>query len=135
MEYACIAVLELAMRYGDDDPIQIRKIADRHGIPSRFLVQILLQLKNAGIVQSTRGASGGYRLMVNPEKLTLAKVMAVIDGGFSKIDSHVSPTAVSKTLLDTWNSIIAGQNDNLQSITFADLARQARESEDNMYYI
>lgn len=135
MEYACIAVLELAMRYGDDDPIQIRKIADRHGIPSRFLVQILLQLKNAGIVQSTRGASGGYRLMVNPEKLSLAKVMAVIDGGFSKIDSHVSPTAVSKTLLDTWNSIIAGQNDNLQSITFADLARQARESEDNMYYI
>ena len=135
MEYACIAVLELAMRYGDDDPIQIRKIADRHGIPSRFLVQILLQLKNAGIVQSTRGASGGYRLMVNPEKLSLAKVMAVIDGGFSKIDSHVSPTAVSKTLLDTWNSIIAGQNDSLQSITFADLARQARESEDNMYYI
>ena len=135
MEYACIAVLELALRYGDDDPIQIRKIAERHGIPSRFLVQILLQLKNAGIVQSVRGASGGYRLTQDPEKLSLSKVMAVIDGGFTSVQSHASPTPVSKTLLDAWNSIISSQNDTLLSITFADLARQARASEDNMYYI
>ena len=57
-EYACIAVLELAARHGRGEPVRIRDIADAHGIPSRFLVQILLQLKTAGLVQSVRGAAG-----------------------------------------------------------------------------
>ena len=57
-EYACIAVLELAARHGQPEPVRIRQIAEAHGIPSRFLVQILLQLKSAGLVQSTRGAAG-----------------------------------------------------------------------------
>ena len=61
-EYACIAVLDLAMSYDGGEPLQIRKIAAAHDIPSGFLVQILLQLKTAGLVTSTRGASGGYRL-------------------------------------------------------------------------
>ena len=56
-EYACIAVLELALNYGSGDPVTIRAIAETHGIPSRFLVQILLQLKGTGIVGSTRGAA------------------------------------------------------------------------------
>src|SRR4029453_18506042 len=51
VEYACVAVLELAARYESDEPVRIRDIADAHGIPSRFLVQILLQLKGAGLVQ------------------------------------------------------------------------------------
>ena len=46
-EYACLAMLELAARYGQGEPAPIREIADEHGIPSRFLVQILLQLKGA----------------------------------------------------------------------------------------
>jgi Rrf2 family protein len=135
MEYACIAVLELAMRFSEDEPVQIRKIAAKHGIPSRFLVQILLQLKNAGIVQSTRGASGGYKLSTAPEKLSLSAVMSVIDGGTSALETHASSTPVSNTLIETWNAIIQQQEAQLKSITFADLARQARQSEDNMYYI
>ena len=62
-EYACVAVLELALNYGSGQPLQVRRIAEAHGIPSRFLVQILLQLKAAGLVSSTRGASGGYQLL------------------------------------------------------------------------
>ncbi len=61
-EYASIAVLELSLSYHTGEPVRIRDIADRHGIPSRFLVQILLQLKGMGIVQSSRGAGGGYQL-------------------------------------------------------------------------
>ena len=59
-DYACLAMLELAAHYGSKEPLRIRTIADEHGIPSRFLVQILLQLKGAGFVASTRGAAGGY---------------------------------------------------------------------------
>ena len=57
-EYACIAVLELAARHAVGEPVRIRDIAEAHGVPSRFLVQILLQLKSAGLVQSIRGAAG-----------------------------------------------------------------------------
>ena len=57
-EYACLAVLELALSYDSGEPMQVRRLATAHGIPSHFLVQILLQLKNAGLVSSTRGAAG-----------------------------------------------------------------------------
>ena len=57
-EYACIAMLELASQYGSGTPVRIRRIAERHDVPPRFLVQILLQLKGAGLVTSVRGAAG-----------------------------------------------------------------------------
>ena len=61
-EYACLAVLALARHKPGEPPMRIREIAEAHGIPERYLVQILLQLKGAGLVTSVRGASGGYRL-------------------------------------------------------------------------
>ncbi len=79
-EYASIAVLELSQSYHTGEPVRIRDIADRHGIPSRFLVQILLQLKGVGIVQSSRGAGGGYQLARPPDEIALADVMSVIEG-------------------------------------------------------
>ena len=80
VEYACLAMLELASQYSSGQPVRIREIAQEHGIPSRFLVQILLQLKSAGYVVSTRGAAGGYRLAKAPEEITLGEVMTTIDG-------------------------------------------------------
>jgi len=72
-EYACIAMIELAAQYGRGEPLRIRKIAERHHIPPRFLVQILLQLKGAGLGASTRGAAGGYHLLKSPEQVSLVK--------------------------------------------------------------
>ena len=57
-EYACIAMLELARRFDKGQPMHIREIADEHGIPSRFLVQILLQLKGAGYGRQRAGRRG-----------------------------------------------------------------------------
>src|SRR5439155_19510337 len=75
----CLAMLELAARHGDAQPLRVKDIADPHGIPQRFLVQILLQLKNAGLVSSLRGAAGGYQLARTPTTITLADVINVID--------------------------------------------------------
>ena len=58
----------------------IREIAERHGIPERYLVQILLQLKGAGLVASTRGAAGGYRLARPAASISLSEVLAAVDG-------------------------------------------------------
>src|SRR5438445_2955119 len=78
-EYACIAMFELALNYGDPQPARIKAIAEAHGIPPRFLVQILLQLKAAGLVMSIRGAAGGYQLVRPPDKISLADVVNAID--------------------------------------------------------
>ena len=79
-EYACLAMLQLAEEYDSVEPVQIRRIAEEHGVPARFLVQILLQLKGAGLVASTRGAAGGYRLARPPHEITLCEVIEVMEG-------------------------------------------------------
>ncbi|MEQ8786251.1 MAG: Rrf2 family transcriptional regulator [Pirellulaceae bacterium] len=135
-EYACIALLELAVHFGSGEPVRIRQIADPHGIPSRFLVQILLQLKGAGLVSSTRGASGGYQLIRPPEQITLGEVMAVVEGGDDEPVSNTNAdTAATRVLLDTWRRVAAKQREMLAHITFADLAQLVRGETENMYYI
>ena len=78
-EYACAAMLELATQHGQPKPVRIQSIADTTGISSRFLVQILLQLKGAGLVASVRGALGGYQLVRAPDKVSLADIVYTID--------------------------------------------------------
>src|SRR5580700_6082230 len=78
-EYACVAMPELAASYNDPQPVRIKTIAEAQGIPPRFLVQILLQLKTAGLVASVRGAAGGYQLARPPEAISLAAVVNAID--------------------------------------------------------
>lgn len=135
-EYACIAVLELAIQNESGQPVQVRRIAEAHGIPSRFLVQILLQLKGAGLVASTRGVSGGYRLAKDPEQITLRQVMNVIDGSSERLASSASAeTLVSRVLLDTWQEASDGLSEMLDGVTFAELAEQARGPAENMYFI
>jgi Rrf2 family protein len=78
-EYACVAMLELAARHADPRPVRLMDVADKHGISDRFLVQILLQLKQAGLVESTRGASGGYTLSRDPAEISLYDILQVVD--------------------------------------------------------
>lgn len=134
-EYACIAMLELARRYERGEPVRIRDIADEHGIPSRFLVQILLQLKGAGYVASTRGASGGYQLIKPPSKISLGEVMNVIEG---KDNGHTASAARSPTarvLAGIWRDIGAREQAMLRAINFAELAEKTKQSAGQMYYI
>ncbi|HVX10380.1 MAG TPA: Rrf2 family transcriptional regulator [Pirellulales bacterium] len=135
-EYACIAMLELAERFGSGEPVRIRTIAEEHGVPARFLVQILLQLKGAGFVTSTRGASGGYQLVKAPEEISLGEVMSVIEGAAEPITSSASPESRSaKVLQAAWQEVADVERHALYSITFADLIERARKSSENMYYI
>src|ERR1043166_3964790 len=78
-EYACIAMLELAANAAEPHPVRVKDIADAHEIPQRFLVQILLHLKGAGLVNSVRGAAGGYQLARPPEEISLADIINAID--------------------------------------------------------
>ena len=128
-------MLELAKNASSTEPIRIKDIADSHGIPSRFLVQILLQLKGAGIVKSIRGAAGGYRLAIKPEGITLFQVMNVIEGK-QAIESNLKElTPISRVLNETWNSLLDSNIQSLKDITFADLMEKVKSQPENMYYI
>jgi len=138
-EYACIAMLELASQYGSGEPVRIRKIAERHDVPPRFLVQILLQLKGAGLVASVRGAAGGYHLVRPPQEVSLGEVMEVVEGqteenGHTTSASPDSPAV--KVLVQTWKEVDAVQRRMLQEITLADLVERAKaEQQEKMYHI
>ena len=135
-EYACLAMLELAMHFGSGEPVRIRAIADEHGIPSRFLVQILLQLKGAGFVASTRGASGGYQLIKPPEEVSLGEVMAVIEGPSTEVTTNADPrSATVRVLTSAWREVAQVEHDALYAITFAELVTRAQSDSENMYYI
>ncbi len=138
-EYACIAMLELASRYGSGEPVRIRKIAERHDVPPRFLVQILLQLKGAGFVASTRGAAGGYHLIRPPEDVSLGQVMDVIDGtsasGNGKGPSASPDSPAVKVLMRAWKEVNNKEREMLGGITFAELLERAKQEDGQMYYI
>ncbi|MCL7988389.1 Rrf2 family transcriptional regulator [Sphingobacterium sp. lm-10] len=78
-KYAIKALMLLGRNYGKD-PMQIVKIADEERIPKKFLEQILLEMRNAGMLYSKKGAGGGYSLNKAPEDIYLSQVMRLIDG-------------------------------------------------------
>jgi Rrf2 family protein len=137
-EYACIAMMELAFHYGSGEPVRIRRIAERHDVPPRFLVQILLQLKGAGLVASVRGAAGGYQLVKSPHEISLGQIMEVIDGtteenGQTSSASPDSPAV--KVLMKAWKEVAAMEKQMLQSISLAELLERAKEQDEQMYHI
>ena len=135
-EYACIAILELAIRHGSGEPVRMRDLADAHGIPSRFLVQILLQLKGAGLVGTTRGAAGGYQLLRSPEQITLGDVMTIVEGEATPQSNVSVDSPLVRALLAAWQDAHEKLSNSLHSITFAELAAQADDARsEQMYYI
>lgn len=135
-EYACVAAIHLAEKYSLSEPVRVRDIAGTHGIPSSFLVQILLQLKSAGLVVSTRGASGGYQLAKSPEETSLGEIVEAIEG-ISQMGESSFPqdTAAIKVLKGFWRSLLAQLSSLLHETTLADLAAKLKATSEPMYYI
>lgn len=133
-EYACVAMLELAARFADPKPVRLADVADKHGIPSRFLVQILLDLKRAGLVASTRGAAGGYTLGRSPDEITLFDVIRVMDPPEQPVraDDKLQPTGYVHSVRQVWERMVEAQRAILKQTTLADLAA---ETEADQYVI
>lgn len=81
-KYAINALVFLA-RHTGEGPTPIGQIAEKQNIPRKFLEAILLDLKNAGILQSKKGKYGGYILNRPPEKIQMAEVMRLFDGAIA----------------------------------------------------
>lgn len=136
-EYACLAVLELALRHDRPEPARLVEIAGPNGIPERFLVQILLQLKGAGFVSSVRGAAGGYRLAGEPRDISLWDIVQTVEGPTAApvAEHETNTTAGWHVLRNVWQETNRLEQEHLQLIDFAQLADRARAQNSNMYYI
>lgn len=136
-EYACVAMLALAASYGQPQPLTVKAIADEHGIPSRFLVQILLQLKASGLVASTRGALGGYQLTRPPDQVSLADVIGAIEPPpRSTPESPAVRLSHSLRIIRrVWTKVQAEEQRLLDEYTLADLVRQNQEVNAPSYQI
>lgn len=126
-EYACVAMLELAARYSDPRPVRLADIATKHGISDRFLVQILLDLKRAGLVDSTRGAAGGYQLGRSPDDITLFDILRVIDPHEQPLrkDDRLNPTTYVHNVRAVWDRVVEVQQAVLKDTTLAGLLAQS----------
>src|SRR5437870_1572964 len=130
-QYACIAMLELAGNNQEPQLLQVKTIADIHGISPRFLVQILLQLKVRGLVRSVRGASGGYQLARSPEQVTLAEIIDAIDDPAPPMPPALKALRHSATvdaLSSVFQEVDARERQVLRELTLAELIRRSESS-------
>ncbi len=134
-EYACIAMIELAARFEGGQPARLREIVEAQGIPQPFLVQIMAQLKAAGLVTSTRGATGGYRLAKSPDRITLADVVQVVEGQGEQESNLQKPTPATVALCNVWSRVAQARAAILEEISLASLAARVAEQPDEMFYI
>jgi Rrf2 family protein len=125
-DYAVRAAAELAAAAGRG-PVRAEEIASAQHIPLNFLLNILSDLKLARVVQSYRGAQGGYRLARPPEEITVAEVIRAVEGPLANVhesrpeDLHYPGPA--EPLRDVWVAVRANIRAVLESVTLAQLAK------------
>lgn len=134
-EYACLAMLQLAEDRAEGGPTPQRTLAERQAIPEGFLVQILCDLRRAGLVTSTRGSSGGYRLARSAEEISLAEVVNAIEGEPTTQTSTPCATPLGGVLASVCGALQAAERERLESLSLADMVEQAAGVGEPMWYI
>jgi len=125
VQYGLQAMLELALNYGGS-PVQIKSIARSQKIPVRFLEQLLLVLKKGGLLQSTRGAGGGYVLALKPSAINILKVSEVLEGPLELVGKKMRKLPV---LAEAFEKVQADIRRDLASLTLEDLVMKERQKE------
>jgi len=118
----------LAGRSGAD-PVSLSTIASDEGIPMAFLERIMARLRDAGLVVATRGVSGGYRLSRATAEISVADVVAALEGPLSLVgclpDDHGCDRSDGCASRQVWRRLDEAISDALTGITLSDLAMEA----------
>jgi Rrf2 family protein len=123
-DYAVRAAVELAA--AGEGPLKGDRIAQAQSIPPNFLENILVDLRNAGLVASRRGAEGGYWLARPAAEISVADVIRAVDGPLANVrgvrSESVEYTGSAERLKDVWVAVRASLRGVLEAVTLADLA-------------
>jgi Rrf2 family protein len=124
-DYAVRAMIELAAGDGEGSPMKGDLVAEAQAIPLRFLENILAELRHAGLVQSRRGAEGGYWLAKPPDDITLAEIIRAVEGPLATVrgapPDELSFEGDARPLQQVWIALRANIREILESVTLADV--------------
>lgn len=132
--YATVAMLALAQNYEPGRLLTVRAIADEHDVPAQFLVQILQQLRAAGMITSTRGSNGGFRLERAPSTITLAEIVEAVCPPTNSVPTE-STSSLATVMCDVWRELNELQHQHLSRLTLSMLCDRVQESSQAMFYI
>jgi Rrf2 family protein len=123
-------MLELALHYGEG-PILLRDIAERQGISEKYLWQLINPLKTTGLVNSQRGAHGGYVLGKPPEAISLKAILQILEGSLCLVDCVDNPALCERSLScisrDIWGEASKNMQQTLEDTTLAEMVERQKE--------
>jgi Rrf2 family protein len=128
--YGVRIMVELALNYGRG-PVFLKDISRRQSISEKYLSLIIIPLRGVGLVNSSRGAYGGYSLAKEPSQITMKEIVDVLEGNCSLVDCVKNPSACSRVPLcashDIWAMVGNRISETLNSITLEMLVKINRE--------
>ena len=124
-DYAVRALLELAQAGGGDGPVKGERLAQGQDIPLKFLENILIDLRHAGIVRSQRGAEGGYWLARSPDEIYVGEVIRAVDGPLASVRGEAPEDldydGAAEHLQTVWIAVRASLRSVVDELTLADV--------------
>jgi Rrf2 family protein len=126
-QYAIKALVRLALSYGGA-PVQSRDIAAFGGIPAKYLEQVMHDLRQGGLVTSTRGKNGGYVLARQPHAITFAQVRELVDGPFEAV--RMPRAGQADALVEpVWRDVRQAVDEVLAGASIGAAAERARSAQ------
>ncbi len=125
--YGARLMLDLALHYGEGNII-LRDIAKRQEISNKYLGSLVPPLKKAGLINSSRGAHGGYTLAKPPEEITLREIIVAVEGNIALAECVPTPSVCHRSnscvARDIWDQVSEVILRTLESITLRDMVNQ-----------
>lgn len=123
--YGMRAMLDLAMHNAENEPVLMRDVASRQGLSEKYLEQVLIPLRHAGLIKSVRGAKGGYLLARGPAEISLLEIVEASIGDVSMVDCVEDPENCQRVdgcaTYVVWKELAEAIKASLESKTLSDL--------------
>ena len=128
--YSSRLMLELALRH-NDGPVLLKDISAAQEISLKYLGQLIIPLKIAGLIKSTRGSHGGYFLSRDPDKIILGDILFAVEGPLNITECIESPDICTRSekcvTRDIWKKTSLQFHDTVNSITLDDMVKSHKE--------
>lgn len=131
VDYACRVMVEMARLHGSGELAQIEHLARTEAVPANFLAQILLKLRDAGLISSRRGNHGGYALAKAPDEISLHDILVAVEGQCLHLSGNFEGRS-GRRLKQVWDDIGRGLVEKTKSYTLNQLVTK---NPAEMYYI
>lgn len=131
VDYACRVLAQMAKSYGTAELAHIEQLAEIESVPANYLVQILSELRNGGLIISRRGKQGGYALARPPAEITLYDIVKLIEGDLLELNGTGEGHS-GRRVNQIWREVRASLETKCRSYT---LAMFTVKTDQEMYYI